>query len=478
VAGEVRVAVGEDIWPLTGQGPSSKTFAAGQLSVNVYEPLLTLGSDFTVRPGLAERWEMAGPTTWRFFLRHDVQFHDGRHFTADDVVWSWTGRQFLPASVTSTLVAVTKVDDYTVDFVSSAPDFELPAALVHPEGAIVPNHAANDSMPPVGTGPYKVVEYVPRQRVVVERFDNYWGPKPTVRRLTFLFVPDAQARVAALMSAAVDVAADPPPEAVTALQADKRFHVVESSTGAVQALAINAAPATPGADLAVRRALALALDRPAYVATILRGHGEAGRWLSPSAVLGASAALVDPVAFDPAQARAALDGAGWTLGPDGIRSKGGRRLTLVLVAGPDVSDAATSFVQSGLKNVGIEVGVKKASDIAGYQQLRTAGFDLDLAVSNQNDGEPAFLVSGRAAGPLAPKDLALGDQVAATLTADTADAAQRAAADLTRSLVDIDVVAVPLAGVPRIYAMRRGVDMVDAHPSAINQSWSALVVRS
>ena len=86
--GGLRVAVGEDIWPLTGRGPSSKAFAAGDVNVNVYEPLLQLAPDFTVRPGLAERWELVEPTTWRFSLRAGVRFHDGRPFGADDVVWS------------------------------------------------------------------------------------------------------------------------------------------------------------------------------------------------------------------------------------------------------------------------------------------------------------------------------------------------------------------------------------------------------
>ncbi len=63
------MAAGEDIWPLTGQGPSSKHFAAGELNEGEYEPLVTLGRDFTARPGLAERCELIEPTRWRFHLR-------------------------------------------------------------------------------------------------------------------------------------------------------------------------------------------------------------------------------------------------------------------------------------------------------------------------------------------------------------------------------------------------------------------------
>ncbi len=100
---EVRIAVAEDIWPLTGRGPSSKAFAAGELNVGVYETLVILAWDYTVRPGLAERWEFIEPATWRFHLRRGVMFHDGRPFSADDVVWSLTGREFPPTSWSRTL---------------------------------------------------------------------------------------------------------------------------------------------------------------------------------------------------------------------------------------------------------------------------------------------------------------------------------------------------------------------------------------
>ncbi|MDQ4096481.1 MAG: ABC transporter substrate-binding protein, partial [Actinomycetota bacterium] len=280
----VRVAVGEDIWPLTGRGPSSKHFAAGEVNVNVYEPLLSLGSDFSLRPGLAERWELVGPTTWRFHLRPGVMFHDGRPFGADDVVWSWS-REFLPTAVTRTLASVTKVDDRTVDFNLSAPNLRLPEQLVHPEGPIVPRNGHSDSTPPVGTGPYKVVEYVPRQRVVVERFDGYWGEKAKVPRLTFRFLPDEASRREALQEGEVDVAAGPGPADL-----DANFRVVTARPGATQQLSFNetgAAPFDVTADRAVRRAVALAIDRQAYVAEVLKGRGEPGRWLSPPAVLGA-----------------------------------------------------------------------------------------------------------------------------------------------------------------------------------------------
>ncbi|HEX6597236.1 MAG TPA: ABC transporter substrate-binding protein [Acidimicrobiales bacterium] len=462
--GSLRVAVGEDIWPLTGRGPSSKAFAAGEVNVNVYEPLLALGADYTVRPGLAERWELVDPTTWRFWLRPGVRFHDGRPFGADDVVWSWS-RQFLPTAVTRNLSAVHKVDDLTVDFVMMAPNLRLPEQLVHPEGPIVPGNGHNDDQPPVGTGPYRVVEYVPRQRVVVQRFDGYWGEKAQVSPLTFVFMPDPAERVEAIEAGDVDVASVAPFAAVPA-----SVRVVKAAPGLLHQLSFNMTGSPPSdltAELAVRQAVALSLDRTRYVADVLAGNGEPGRWLAPPAVLGASASLVAPPVLDVARARDVLDGAGWRPGGDGVRTRGGRRLTLTAIGGPNVSEPGLRFVQSQLAAVGIEVAVKKASDTVTYEEYRDRLYDLDLTAPNQNDANPAFLVTGRAGE----------DQVQAVAAAAGREDVQRRAAEITRGAGHEEYRVVPLAVASRAYALRDGVELAVAHPSAINQPWTALSTR-
>ena len=122
----VKVAAAEDTWPVQGQGPKSTTFAY-PLNVNVFEPLIYLGSDYSLKPGIAESWELVPPTTWRFHIRHGVKFHDGKALTADDVMWSWAERQLVGqtlSTVTSTLGpdSVKKVDDFTVEFTPKTPN--------------------------------------------------------------------------------------------------------------------------------------------------------------------------------------------------------------------------------------------------------------------------------------------------------------------------------------------------------------------
>lgn len=461
------MAVGEDIWPLTGQGPSSKHFAAGELNVGVYEALVSLAPDYTVRPGLAERWEPVGPATWRFHLRPAVTFHDGRPFGADDVVWSWA-REFLPRSVAGTLEKVVKVDDLTVDFVSTSPNLRLPEQLVHPEGPIVPKDSHNDSTPPIGTGPFKVVDYQPRRQVVVERFAGYWGAKARADRVTFRFMPDPEVRLEALRSGDVDMVTGLPREAAASVEADGRFVVVRASPGATQVLSFSATSPF-GSDRPVRQAVSLALDRRRYVAEVLGGNGVPGRWTSPPAVLGPSASSVGPPIFDIARARQILDDAGWKPGPDGTRMNGQRRLAMVLIGGPAVPEAGMRLVAAQLKDAGIDVSVKKAFDIRTSEQNRDRGYDVELAMPNQNDANPAFLLASRTA-----PDADYSSLIAQSTTATSREEVQRAAAAMTEIVVNREFSVIPLASVFHVYGMRAGVELGEPHPSAINQTWVTL----
>lgn len=478
--GTLRVAVGEDIWPLTGQGPTAKHFSAGELSAEVFEPLVSLGPDHSVRPGLAERWEPV-EGGWRFHLRAGVTFHDGRPLTADDVVWSWSERELYPSSVRSSLapVGVVAVAERTVEFRTLAPDNRLPEKLAHPEGPIVARDCHNDSAPPVGTGPYRVVDYRPRQRLMVEAYPGYWGPAPSVARLTFVFMPDPASRLEALRNGTVDVAANLPGAVLAGAELGPGIQVIRAPAGAVQTLTFNPGGGTagpgPAADAAVRRAVALSLDRHRYVASVLGGEGEPGRWMTPPTVLGAAADLVTAPTFDRAAAQVLLEAAGWTRGPDGVRQRGGTRLTLTIVAGPPITEGALSEVRSQLSEVGIEVAAKHASDAAAAARFRSAGYDADLGMPNQNDANPAFLVGLRAAGELGAGQPDLVAATAAALAAATRAEAQVAAAAGMEILVNREALVVPLATVGRLHALAAGVRLGEPHPSALSQRWSTLV---
>lgn len=492
---EVRIAANEDTWPEGGTGAKSYHYMY-VLNATIYEPLVYLEADYTLRPGLAERWEIQpdGKTT-RFFLRRGVQFHNGQPFSADDVMWTWGQRQMEGKTLTTVANtlgpdSVKKIDDFTVDFTPAQPNLRIAEQIVHPEGAIVPKGTHNDTTPVNGSGPYKVVSYTPTQSAVIERNENYWGEKPKVKRITYQFLPDPQTRLEALKAGQVDFVIDLPPEAASSLESDDRFRVVRSKPGRNQLLYVNKLEGRVTSELAVREAISYAIDRKAYVDVVLDGNGEPGRWMAPESVLGSSADLVKPIPREVDRSKKVLDDAGWVPGPDGIREKAGRKLSVRLLGQQEVPESALLVIQANLKDVGIDTVILKTPDGATRTSLYASGkgdFDLDLEPPNQNDGNPAFLPVLRMysksptnvqfapnAAPVTANGPAFDAEVDKALAAKTTPDVQEAAANMMRILSNEDHLVVPLAGAFRIYGMSKDVDLSDPHPSFTNQTWNSL----
>ncbi|MDQ2826650.1 MAG: ABC transporter substrate-binding protein [Actinomycetota bacterium] len=484
----VNIAGPEDQWPVqgTGTGAQATTFAY-PFNVNVYEPLIYLASDFTLKPGLAESWELLNGTTWRFHLRHGVTFHDGKAFNADDVMWTWADRQMRGktlATVVNTLGpdSVKKIDDFTVDFTPKTPNNRLPEQIVHPEGAIVEQNKDFDASPDAGTGPFKVVSYTAGQTVVLDRFDGYWGTKAQVQRMNIRFLPDPQTRLEALKSGQVDLIVDMPANATASIESDKAYRLVKSKPGRNFLIYVNKTDGRVTADQAVRQAVALSINTKDYTQVVFEGNADPGHYMAPEAVLGSSASLVKAPPFDPKQAATLLDQAGWKPGSDGIRAKDGKRLTVKLLGQADTPAGSGEFIQSQLKAVGIETQLIATPDTATRNTLYSSGkgdFDLDLEGPNQNDGNPAFLPVLRMYSknpntaqfaPGADFD-ALAEK---TFTAPTTAEVQNLSAQMMKILTDDTYLNIPLAGVYRIFAMSSKVNLTDPHPSNTNQTWFSL----
>ncbi len=165
-----------------------------------------------------------------------------------------------------------------------------------------------------------------------------------------------------------DLAIDLPPEAVKAVASDNRFEVVKSKPGRNHLIFVNKTAGRITEEKPVREAVNLAIKRQAYVDVVLEGNGETGRWMAPASVLGSAANQVAPISYDPGKARSVLDAAGWRVGSDGVRVRGDKRLTLILLGQPEVAESALLVIQSNLKDVGIDVAVKRTPDVAHPQR--------------------------------------------------------------------------------------------------------------
>jgi len=454
------------------------------LNANIFEGLVRMDANYEVQPALATEWEFKPPNAWTFTLREGVQFHDGTPFDAEAVKYTFdrvakTGGGTPGFGKDSTKI----IDDYTVEITPVFENRRLIEQLVHPSYSII----APDSNPgdePIGTGPFKFVDYSEQEQIVVERNDQYWGEKPTLEKITFRFLPEPNARRLALEAGEVDLIVDVPREAVADLEA-KGFAIVQSDVGAYDALYLNISGEkgyTLLQDPAVRHAIGYAIDRDALVEGLFEGLAGPEQTMIPSRLLGEqNAAEIDGYAYDPQQAEQLLEDAGWTEGADGVREKDGRRLELELINGfpsAQAHGAVPEFLQDQLGEVGIEVKIVKMPDTASYEERLASGEgDIWIEQGSQNDANPVFLPAllfwteglfgdigyQPLFAPGGETDRLIIDALANPDSEET----KALTAQAMSELVDEEAIVLPMAGIFRIDAMSEEVGGYEPQPSAL-----------
>lgn len=462
------------------------------LNANIYDTLIRVSPTYQIEPGLATKWEFHPPNTYRFTLREGVRFHDGTAFTAKDVKFT-IDRQ---AKAGGGTVGVDErsavvVDDRTIDITPKSTNLRAVQQLGHPSWSIV-KEGSDPATKPVGTGPFRFVTYEKGERIVVEANDAYWSGKPTLRKITFRFIPDANTRVLALQAGEVQIS-DLPRESAKAVTTGD-LALATSNVGAYEALyvTIHGKPGFDiGADRAVREALAYAIDKRSVVENVWQGNAEVLQTMIPPAILGPASSEVRGTTRDVARARKVLDEAGWKPGDDGIRAKDGRRLSLAMIVGfpnADIHKPMPEFAQAQLREIGVELRIVITPDTATYEaRLKTGEGDLWAEAGNQNDGNPCFLpdllfttppadakpdqyLYGRLFAPGAKFDAAIQRCRSSTKIEDV----QRAAGEAMRILVDEERVVIPLAGTYRLYGVNKKVLDFVAHPSGVQQRWNSV----
>jgi peptide/nickel transport system substrate-binding protein len=309
----LRVALYDD--PLTLDPHLRNELLTFSVLHNVYEARTAFDAGTKIGPALAQSWENPSELTWIFHLRPDVRFHDGREFTAQDVVWSFDRARNSPRSnVSNYLVAIDKVlalDPHTVQITTLRPYPILLNKLAFV--LIVPAGAPIEIRRPVGTGPYRLSAYEVGKRIELAAFDRYWGGVPAEAKVEFLPITDGRARVQRLLDGELDVVQEPHLADLGRIRAAPGSRVIEQdSLGVIYLLVRRDRP--PFGDLRVRRAIHLALDRDALVKDALNGEGAPVGQMVDRNVFGYAPDLVPP-ARDLARARQLLMEAGF---PDGL----------------------------------------------------------------------------------------------------------------------------------------------------------------
>jgi len=463
------VAYGADEFPLT---LNRERLGRYPLNAGICEPLVRLTDDFAVAPALATRWEFRAPNTYRFFLRSDVTFSDGARFDARAAAHTFAeaaGTRNDYSFLSDSSVRV--VDDTTFDIEPTRENRRLVDQLVHPTYGLV-SPRSDPARRPDCTGAFRMIEYVAHDHLTVIRNEAFRGARARLDTLVFRFIPDETTRTLALRSGEVDAIVDVGRSNASALERVPGLRVVTAPPGAVIVMYMNlqgAAPFHQLRDSAIRRAVAQAIDRRTLVDDVLGSGGRAAlvATVNPPRVLGSYSTMVHGVGHDPDAAR---------------RTLAGRRRRLRLIANPGSIDrGVVEYVQAQLARVGFDVQVEPLDAAAYESRLNSGAFDLDLELPNQNDANPAFLLALRWYSKSNTRSVAFTHAsarfdtlVERALGATTDDDARRAAAEAMHQLVDVEVGAVPLAGISRSYAMSDRVRGFVPHPSRLHQDWSTV----
>ena len=312
-------------------------------SMHIFDRLLHRAPDGSLQPWLATGWQPVGETAWEFHLRPDALWHDGRPVTADDVAFSIERVRNVPNSpggfggLVRSIIWAEVVDPGTLRLHTGSPAPNLPGDLA--SLAIISRHVGttatteddNASRTMVGSGPYRLVRYVSNETIELERYDRWWGPRPHWRYVRISMLTNPAARTAALLSGDVDVIEFPNPGDLTRLRADPRIIVraIEGLQAVFLAMDFSRdgeepfvsdhnggkLPVNPFLDVRVRRALSLAINRPALADRIMEGTATpTGQWLPPGVFSYASG--VPAPRLDVPEAKRLLAEAGY---PDGFR---------------------------------------------------------------------------------------------------------------------------------------------------------------
>ena len=330
-----------------------KTVAAAtfQITRNIYDTLVQTDAESRILPGLAEKWQpSADGLRWTFTLRQGVRFHNGREMTSEDVRYSFE-RLLSPETASprakdfAVVKAVTAPDPRTVVFELSVPQTPFLSNLAYGWAAVVPREAvATLRDKPVGTGPFKVVEWVKDSHVTLERFDDYFvAGVPYLDGAVFRVITDPAARLAALRAGEVDVIPELPAQEIAAVRKDPNLKIIEVPFNGLQYIAINN-QVPPFDKLEVRQALNYAVDKKAVIETAQFGVGvPIGSHMPPVSEYYVD--LVGRYPYDPERAKQLLAQAGY---PNGFET------TMILPQPYDFHIRNGQVVADQLARVGIK----------------------------------------------------------------------------------------------------------------------------
>jgi peptide/nickel transport system substrate-binding protein len=356
---EVVAGLGRDPWGARGAHP---------YLTRVFEMLVILDAEMEPTPGLATSWEVSEDAlTWTIRLREGVKFHDGTPFNAETAKFSLEWGTRVRPGLFGPIDRIESVDDYTIKVIHSEPYAPFIHSLFFAI-MISPNAIGEDDkvIESIGTGPFKVEDHVPGDRLVLVRNEAYWGGLPRLERVTLRFIPEPTTRMMALEAGEIDMIIDTGgvlPEHAPVLEANPEIELM-TTRGVVHHHIGFDTTTFPFDDVKNREVISYAIDPDGLVGYALEGYGTVmyapvpplhKGWVHPDLLFEFN---------DKDKARKLLQEAGWAdMDGNGIVEKDGKefRVTMHLSsgwAGRWPYKTTAEIIQSSLREIGIAMDIE------------------------------------------------------------------------------------------------------------------------
>ena len=350
---------------IAAQKPAGPLDPVAMADLGTYTPVVTafeylvdiLGAE--VRPMLAESWKPnADGSVWTFSLRKGVKWHDGTAFTAADVVATMDRLSASNLKAYIKAGSTKAVDDFTVEITLNSPDGQFPQQVgaYNPQSVITPkDYVLGTTLDKrmTGTGAFKMTKYDPAIGATFEANTDWWGGKPYLDKLEFLFSEDIATQIAGLQGGAADAIVQFSVLGGDALLSDSSI-VVETIHGSAHRQIWMNTREGNYTDVKVRQAIALGIDRQALIDTVLKGKGDIGNDHPISPIYPFFDASLPQRTRDVAKAKQLLKDAG----------KEGLEATMYFPNLQEIPQLA-QLVQSQLKDIGMKVTLQQEKNVDG-----------------------------------------------------------------------------------------------------------------
>jgi peptide/nickel transport system substrate-binding protein len=344
---------------------------------NMFSRLFSRDSNMEIQPELVESYENTDDVTWKFKLKEGIKFHNGDPLTAEDVKFSldrvMTDQTLKEFPYFTQLKEVKVSDAQNLEIITDGPMPTLLPLLAKSGSDVLPKKYFEEVgleeflKNPIGSGPYKLVEWKRDDRVILEAYDEYFGDAPKWKEVIVRAIPESSTRVGELLTGGVDLATDIPPNEWERVNNENNVSLITGDTTRVMLLVVRTTDGAKTSDPKVREAIDLAINEKAIVDSVLKGTGVPVRSRVPEGVIGSNPDLYDSYVYDLEKAKKLLAEAG---------HKDGLEITFTAPKGRYPLDGEVAqLVASMLGEAGFKVNLKL---------LESSAF-LDVYNSNSNE---------------------------------------------------------------------------------------------